>query len=169
MKVRVRIAIALIALAVGVLPAVALAHGHSHGNSQNAAGHNKSSGTGSSSTTMPTPRSQAEKQCRQERTTLGKSAFDQTYGTNKNGKNAFGKCVAHRTKQDHSSRQTQSHEVQAEENAARQCRTEEASDPAAFKDKYGTNANKSNAFGKCVSQNARQQEHPSSGSGSTSG
>jgi hypothetical protein len=206
-----RIAIAVVALAVGVLPASALAH--SHGHSQSAPGHNKSS---SSSSTTPTPRSQAEKQCRQERTTLGTATFNQTYGTNKNGKNAFGKCVSHRTKQNQStqsssttsaqktcrserqadpvafkakygtngnksnafgkcvsqharssSQQSESAQVQAEEHAAGQCRTEEKADPAAFKAKYGTNGNKSNAFGKCVSQHAHQQEQSGSGSGSS--
>jgi hypothetical protein len=39
-------------------------------------------------------------------------------------------------------------------NAARACRAERAADPAAFRQKYGTNANRRNAFGKCVSQNA---------------
>ena len=162
MKFPLRVAIAIVVLAVGVLPATALAHshGHSHGKSQNAHGHNKQ---GSSTTTTPTPRSQAEQQCRQERATLGKSVFDQTYGTNKNGKNAFGKCVSHRTQQDKSS------QTSATKSAEKTCRSEEKADPAAFKAKYGTNANKSNAFGKCVSQNAHQQEQSGSGSGASSG
>ena len=37
------------------------------------------------------------------------------------------------------------------DNAAKACSDERKADPAAFKAKYGTNANKSNAFGKCVS------------------
>jgi hypothetical protein len=40
----------------------------------------------------------------------------------------------------------------AKANAAKACKTERAADPAAFKAKYGTNANGHNAFGKCVSQ-----------------
>jgi hypothetical protein len=156
-----RLIIVMVALAVGILPAAALANGHG-GNSQNAPGHNKSSSSGSA-------RSQAQKQCRQERTSMGEATFEKTYGTNKNGKNAFGKCVSHRTKQDQgTSTQTQKSEVKAEDNAARQCRKEQSADPAAFKDKYGTNANKSNAFGKCVSQKAHQQEQQS-GSGSSGG
>jgi hypothetical protein len=222
MKMPLRIAIAIVALAVGALPATALAHshGHTHGNSQNAPGHHRNSGSGSSHTTHTTSsHNQAVQQCRQERATLGTATFKQTYGTNKNGKNAFGKCVSHRTKQNQSaqqsattnaqetcrterqsdpaafktkygtnanksnafgkcvsqharssSQQTESQQVQAEVNAARQCRTEQQSDPTAFKAKYGTNGNKSNAFGKCVSQHAHQQEQQSgSGSGSTSG
>jgi hypothetical protein len=225
MKIPMRIVIAIVALAVGTVPAAAFASGHgNHGHSQNAPGHNKSttSGSGSGSSSA---RSQAQKQCRQERASMGEATFDKTYGTNKNGKNAFGKCVSHRSSQDQSaqqssqtsaektcrseqndsnfssshngetfdqfygsgnahnafgkcvssharssSQQSESSEVKAEDNAARQCRTEQTADPAAFKAKYGTNANKSNAFGKCVSQKAHQQEQQSgSGSGGGSG
>jgi hypothetical protein len=218
MKVPMRLIIVMVALAVGIVPAAALASGHGNGQSQNAPGHNKSTTSSSSSA-----RSQAQKQCRQERTKMGEATFEKTYGTNKNGKNAFGKCVSHRTNQDQTaqqsaqtnaaktcrseqndssfssshngetfdqfygsgnghnafgkcvssharsqSQQSESSEVKAEDNAARQCRQEQSADPAAFKDKYGTNANKSNAFGKCVSQKAHQQEQQS-GSGSSGG
>ena len=40
--------------------------------------------------------------------------------------------------------------------AAKQCSTERTANPSAFKLLYGTNANKSNAFGKCVSKLAQQ-------------
>ena len=43
-------------------------------------------------------------------------------------------------------------------NAAQECRAERGDSDAtreAFKDKYGTNKNNRNAFGKCVSQNAK--------------
>ena len=49
----------------------------------------------------------------------------------------------------------------AHDNAAKQCKAEQAQDPAAFKQKYGTNKNKKNAFGKCVSQ----KEHASQNGG----
>lgn len=39
-------------------------------------------------------------------------------------------------------------------NASKECRAERAEDVVAFRAKYGTNANKRNAFGKCVSGNA---------------
>ena len=39
-------------------------------------------------------------------------------------------------------------------NAAKQCKAERKTDAAGFAEKYGTNKNKKNAFGKCVSQNA---------------
>jgi hypothetical protein len=38
----------------------------------------------------------------------------------------------------------------AEKNAAKKCKAERDLGVQAFKDTYGTNANKSNAFGKCV-------------------
>lgn len=41
---------------------------------------------------------------------------------------------------------------QADKNAAKSCKAERALNPEAFKTKYGTNANKANAFGKCVSK-----------------
>lgn len=92
----------------------------------------------------------AEKQCRQERTAMGTATFAKLYVTNKNGRNAFGKCVSHRT------RQNQSDQTNAQSNAAQQCRALRQSDPAGFKAKYGTNNNGNNAFGKCVSATARQ-------------
>jgi hypothetical protein len=63
----------------------------------------------------------------------GGKAFEQFYGTGKNGANAFGKCVSSKAgaaseEQDHST-----------VNAAKSCRSEQLSDPAAFKAKYGTN------------------------------
>lgn len=90
-------------------------------------------------------RTQASKQCRQERTAMGAATFGQTYGTNHNNRNAFGKCVSKLAAANHAARV----------NAARACRTERSADAAAFKAKYGTNHNKSNAFGKCVSSKAR--------------
>jgi hypothetical protein len=44
----------------------------------------------------------------------------------------------------------------ADKNAAKACKAERATmGVAAFKEKYGTNANKANAFGKCVSKLAK--------------
>jgi hypothetical protein len=78
----------------------------------------------------------------------GKS-FDQFYGNGPKGKNAFGKCVSGKAK---SASDTQERSTV---NAAKTCRAEQVKDAAAFKSKYGTNANKSNAFGKCVSAHAK--------------
>lgn len=78
----------------------------------------------------------------------GGKTFEQAYGTNPSGKNAFGKCVAQ-----HAQALTASQQA-ATISAARSCRTEQAADAAAFRAKYGTNANKANAFGKCVAAHA---------------
>src|SRR3954454_22153448 len=95
-----------------------------------------------------TAKSDAQKQCRAERTAMGAQTFRDTYGTNKNKKNAFGKCVSHRTNQNKATEKT------AKKNAAKECKAERAADPAGFQTQYGTGKNKKNAFGKCVSQKA---------------
>jgi hypothetical protein len=89
-------------------------------------------------------RSNAAAQCRTERS-ADPAAFATKYGTGKNHANAFGNCVSTKAKA------AAAVQVQATENAAKACWNERKLDPAAFKAKYGTNANKSNAFGKCVS------------------
>ena len=100
-------------------------------------------------------RKNAAKQCAAERDDAtfaaghGGKTFAQFYGTNRNGSNAFGKCVSAK------SAQATDQQQEARINAARTCRTEQRTDSAAFRNKYGTNANKSNAFGRCVSQQAR--------------
>lgn len=99
----------------------------------------------------------AAKDCRAQQQDLnfaaghGGKTFAQFYGTNANGKNAFGKCVSAKAKA------AAAKQEKDEVNAAKQCRTERAADTAAFKAKYGTNHNKSNAFGKCVSAKAKAQ------------
>ena len=87
----------------------------------------------------------AEKQCRDQRTSIGAQAFKDLYGTNHNKSNAFGKCVSKIAK-------TQGQNADAAKNS---CKTEQAADPEAFKNKYGTNKNKANAYGKCVSGQAK--------------
>ena len=79
----------------------------------------------------------------------GGKTFDQVYGTGKNGKDAFGKCVASKAK---AANDTADANVL---DAVKQCKADRASDPAAFKNKYGKNRNKANALGKCVSQTAK--------------
>jgi hypothetical protein len=44
----------------------------------------------------------------------------------------------------------------AVKNAAKTCKEERAADPDAFREKYGSNHNKRNAFGKCVAQHAKK-------------
>jgi hypothetical protein len=100
----------------------------------------------------------AESQCRAELQSLGRSAFEQKYGTNHNKRNAFGMCVsqkahAAKAKLDRRDRQW----IEARRSAAKACAAERAPNRAAFAVKYGTNHNRRNAFGKCVSQKARAQ------------
>jgi uncharacterized protein YijF (DUF1287 family) len=78
-----------------------------------------------------------------------RAAFAKKYGTNKTGSNAFGKCVSA------TSTAADKADQAATIAAAKSCKTEQTADRAAFATKYGTNANKSNAFGKCVSAKAK--------------
>ncbi len=80
------------------------------------------------------------------------AAFAATYGSNKNGKNAFGKCVSQKTDE------AVAEEVTEFKNAAKECRSEEEADSAAFQETYGTNGNKKNAFGKCVSSKVSEDD-----------
>lgn len=93
----------------------------------------------------------ASQECRAERE-ADPALFAETYGTNPNGRNAFGKCV--------SSKSSAEVEEEAEEfdNAAKECRAERKADGDAFAEAYGTNRNKRNAFGKCVSQKSQEDE-----------
>jgi len=97
----------------------------------------------------------AAKDCRTEQAGDA-AAFTAKYGTNKNGTNAYGKCVSSKAKAQ--TNETVAAEVKADVNAAKACKAERKDDPAAFKAKYGTNKNKSNAFGKCVSATAKAQQ-----------
>jgi hypothetical protein len=98
----------------------------------------------------------AAKECRSERGTTAatKEAFAQKYGTAKSHyKNAFGKCVSSRARDEHAERHAAKH------NASRDCRDERSADADAFRMKYGTaKSHYKNAFGKCVSQMAKQNK-----------
>jgi hypothetical protein len=97
----------------------------------------------------------AAQECKAERA-ADPDAFKETYGTNKNGKNAFGKCVSGKASEKKAAMDAADAEEIAEtKNAAKECAAERAANEAAFKAKYGTNRNDSNAFGKCVSRKAR--------------
>jgi hypothetical protein len=98
----------------------------------------------------------AAQQCKAEQAdpnfaaTHGGLTFDQFYGTNPNDRNSFGKCVSSKVQATEAQVQTNL------QNAAQQCRAERSQiGDTAFTDKYGSNKNKKNAFGKCVSQIAR--------------
>ena len=103
-------------------------------------------------------RDDASQQCTTERgdanfaASHGGKTFEQFYGTGPKLANAFGTCVSGKAKDQ------SAEEQQNLVNAAKACRAEQKADPAAFKTKYGTNANKSNAFGKCVSAKAKAQQ-----------
>jgi len=94
----------------------------------------------------------AAKKCKSERS-LGVDAFKAKYGTNANKANAFGKCVSSKSKaKAEDDDENEANESKAEEAAAKKCKAERSLGADAFKAKYGTNANKANAFGKCVSK-----------------
>jgi hypothetical protein len=101
----------------------------------------------------------ASRDCREERGDTEESiaAFREKYGTNGNKRNAFGKCVSQAAK---ANREEQDDEDAAEAedqtNAAHECAAERDADRKAFEETYGTNKNKKNAFGKCVSQKAHE-------------
>jgi len=94
----------------------------------------------------------AARDCRDERT-ADPAAFKETYGTNHNKSNAFGKCVSQKAKaKEKKQDEADAKAAEDQKNAAKQCAEERSADKQAFQDTYGTNHNKHNAFGKCVSQ-----------------
>ena len=107
----------------------------------------------------------AAKACKAERGTTAQTmaAFKAKYGTNANKANAFGKCVsgkAKKAKEQKTKEPEAEEQEEASENAAKKCKAERgttAQTIEAFKQKYGTNKNKANAFGKCVSKLAKAQ------------
>jgi hypothetical protein len=114
------------------LPASALAHPPSSNDQRNAAKH-----------------------CKDMRgtTDASREAFAAQWGTNKTKSNAFGKCVSSHAKEEHAERHA------AKRSASRDCREERQQNGAQqFRLDHGTNKNKSNAFGKCVSKKAKQKK-----------
>ncbi len=67
-------------------------------------------------------------------------------------KNAFGKCVSGASKEESEA------DVEETVDAAKSCKAERNEDPDAFKEEYGTNESKRNAFGKCVSKTIAEQD-----------
>jgi membrane protein involved in colicin uptake len=97
----------------------------------------------------------AAQECKAERA-ADEAAFKAKYGTNKNDKNAFGKCVSGKASEKKAAMDAaDAQEVAEAKNAAKECAAERAAGEAAFKSKYGTNKNGKNAFGKCVSRTVR--------------
>jgi hypothetical protein len=116
----------------------------------------------------------AAKQCKAERSdpdfasTHDGKTFQELYGTNKNGKNAYGKCVSAKAREHKAAEDADdAQEVQAFKNAAKECAAERSDDGFAaahdgksFEEFYGTNENKRNAFGKCVSSKSQTYVDP---------
>jgi len=98
----------------------------------------------------------ASQECRAERSE-DRDAFQEKYGTNANKRNAFGKCVSGKARENEAEMDAEDAEDAAEfRNAAKECAAERDDDSAAFAEKYGTNRNNKNAFGKCVSGKTRE-------------
>jgi hypothetical protein len=98
-----------------------------------------------------TDRRHAAKECRAERGTTDatREAFAEKYKT-------FGHCVSRRAREERAERR------RARSNASKECKAERADaefpaghDGKSFSEYYGTNPNRRNAFGKCVSSKAR--------------
>lgn len=100
-------------------------------------------------------RTNAAKECRAERD-ADQAAFTAKYGTGKTKSNAYGKCVSGKARAQ--AAEAVEEQLEATVAAAKSCQAERKADPAAFRAKYGTNANKRNAFGKCVSAQAKAQQ-----------
>jgi hypothetical protein len=101
----------------------------------------------------------ASKQCKAEAEQIGADAFAAKYGSGKKGRNAHGKCVSAKAKELEAAADAEDREEIAErKDAAKGCVAErEEIGAEAFAEKHGTNENKSNAFGKCVSKTAKAQ------------
>ena len=135
----------------------------------------------------PSDKANGARSCQALKSSLGDATFKATYGTNADRSNAFGKCVSKWTQAEHQNRHEATAACKADEatakgaalarciraarsaesaedkaavvNAARTCKGERKSmGDAAFGAKYGTTADKSNAFGRCVSKLAAAKE-----------
>jgi superfamily II DNA helicase RecQ len=105
----------------------------------------------------------ASKECKAEAAdpnfaaTHGGKTFAEFYGAKGNGKNAHGKCVSTKAKAKKAEMDAEDRREAAEfRNAAKECAAERRTiGREAFAEEHGTNASKSNAFGKCVSAKTR--------------
>lgn len=123
-------------------------------NGRNAFGNCVSAKAKASSKAEGQDRPNPARTCRAERTLMGVAPFGALYGKNANDRNAFGKCVAKAARA----------QTQNELNATAACRAEQgdatfvaAHSGKTFAQFYGTNADQSNAFGKCVSAKAGEK------------
>ncbi|HEV7846782.1 MAG TPA: hypothetical protein VGO83_11040 [Thermoleophilaceae bacterium] len=105
----------------------------------------------------PTPDKADKRAAKQECRTL-RGHSDATRKAFRTQYRNFAACVRAKAADEAQEEQT------AHRNASRDCRDErETLGDEAFGTKYGTNANRRNAFGKCVSQKSREDEPPAQG------
>lgn len=108
----------------------------------------------------------AAKECKAERddsrfAELHKGrTFEEFYGTNENLKNAYGKCVSSKAKAHKDDMDAEDADTaQKRKNAAKTCAAERGEmGTEAFAAEYGTNPNRRNAFGRCVSKRGRESD-----------
>jgi hypothetical protein len=107
----------------------------------------------------------AARECRALKKAMGTENFRDEFGTNKNKRNAFGKCVSRKSREEARERRS------AKRHAAKDCKAEQddpnfaaSHDGKSFGEFYGTNTNSKgkgkgrNAFGKCVSSKAKENK-----------
>jgi hypothetical protein len=131
-----------------------MAYGTNH-NRHNAFGKCVSKRTHATENAADEAKQNASQECKAEKA-ADPAAFAEQYGTGKHGANAHGKCVSQKAKA--KTKAEVEDQVDADVSAAKACKQERKADQQAFADKYGTNAHKRNAFGKCVSKTAKAQQ-----------
>jgi hypothetical protein len=107
----------------------------------------------------------AARECRALKKAMGTENFRNEFGTNKNKRNAFGKCVSRKSREEARERRA------AKRNAAKDCKAEQddpnfaaSHDGKSFDEFYATNTKSQgkgkgkNAFGKCVSSKAKENK-----------
>jgi hypothetical protein len=94
---------------------------------------------------VPADYKNAAKYCKAVRESKGVEAFQTAYGTNKNKKNAFGKCVSstNKAKAKTASKDDEKADDAAEAKATAACKKQQAADAAKFAKDYKN-------FGQCV-------------------
>jgi hypothetical protein len=94
----------------------------------------------------PSPEELAKAACKTEKHEMGTKLFKKTYAP-KSTSTAMKACVA----------KAEPAAEEAAKNAAKACKAERAAGEEAFAEKYGTNTNGMNAYGKCVSGMASEK------------
>jgi hypothetical protein len=104
---------------------------------------------------VPADYKNAAKYCKAVRESKGVEGFQTAYGTNKNKKNAFGKCVSQTAKAKAAKREDArpDHDDAAESKVAADCKKQRAADAAKFAKEYKN-------LGQCVKAgNAKNGNH----------